>query len=360
MKGAAMRRWDLWPWFVVIAAFIGIPRTGVAGSPPPGSHEPSLPDAGSLSHDPGPTLSPETDAAKADCNEHPGAFLFSADYLLLRARRLPQDFAIVGPSSPFGPQGNVVSDDWKYRSGFRVGGGYRLPDEGWDVSFFYTYLHNSNNTGVTRPDGGRVFATLTHPGTVEEVDSASADSSLSYNVFDVEFGRWFRPGESLQVRVFGGPRFAQIDQGFNALYTGLTAGTGDQVSNACNFDGGGVRVGGETDWYVLRVVGLYARGSASMLVGHVRTSLTEIGNAGATSIVNVTDSFDKVIPVLELGMGVTYQHRNFRLTAGYEFVNWFGLYNVPDFVDDAHQGKLSRRTGDLGLDGLVIRAEYAY
>jgi hypothetical protein len=44
---------------------------------------------------------------------------------------------------------------------------------------------------------------------------------------------------------------------------------------------------------------------------------------------------------------------------GYEFVNRFGLYNVPDFADDARQGKLSRCTGDLGLDGLVIRAGYA-
>jgi hypothetical protein len=278
----------------------------------------------------------------------------------MKARRLPQDFAIAGPSSAFGPQGSVVSDEWKYRAGFRIGGGYRLPDEGWEVAFFYTYLHSSNNTGVSRPDGSRLFATLTHPGTVEEVDSAAADSSLSYNVFDVEFGRWFRLSEDLQVRVFGGPRFAQIDQGFNALYMGLNAGTGDQVSNACNFDGGGVRAGGEAHWYPLRVIGLYARGSASLLVGNGRASLTETGNAGTTSIVNVTDRFEKVIPVLELGMGVTYQHRGLRLTAGYEFANWFGLYNVPDFVDDAHQGKLMRRTGDLGLDGLVIRAEYAY
>jgi hypothetical protein len=302
----------------------------------------------------------ETQVLPVEDEQHPGAFLISAEYLFFKARRVPQDFAITGPSSAFGPQGEVVSNEWKYRSGFRVVGGGRLPGEGWEAAFFYTYLHSSNNTNVTRPDGGRLFATLTHPGTVEEVQNAAADSSLTYNVFDVEFGRWFRPSAALQVRAVAGPRFAKIDQGFNALYTGLQAGAGDQVSSAFNFDGGGVRAGGEAHWYPLRVIGLYVRGSASMLVGNGRATLSETGNAGATSIVNVTDSFDKVIPVLELGMGVTYRRHNLRLTAGYEFVNWFGLYNVPDFVDDAHQGKFTRRIGDLSLDGLVIRADYAY
>jgi hypothetical protein len=356
-----MRKRNLWPWFVVIAVVAGMPRPAEAQLPPPPAPDfPSRPGPVPTYHDLFPAGPPEAEAATAEDEKHPGAFLFSADYLLLKARRQPQDFAIVGPASAFGPQGSVVSDEFKYRSGFRVGGGYRLPGEGWEVAFFYTYLHSSNNTSVTRPDGNVLFATLTHPGTVEQVDAAAADASLSYDVFDLEFGRWFRPSEAFQVRAFAGPRFAKIDQGFNALYTGGSAGTGDQVTSGVNFDGGGVRAGGEAQWYPLRVVGLYARGSASLLLGQSSASLTETGNGGAASIVNVTDRFDKVVPVLELGMGVAYRRHNFRLTAGYEFVNWYGLYNVPDFVDDAHQGKLGRRAGDLSLDGLVIRAEYAY
>jgi hypothetical protein len=355
-----MRKRNLYPWFIVIVALAGMPSLLEAQPPPPLPDIPVRPGPAPAYYNPAPVLPHDADLGPVEDCQHPGAFLFGVDFLLLKARRVPQDFAIVGPASAFGPQGSVVTDEWKYRTGFRVGGGYRLPGEGWEVSFFYTYLHSSNNTGVSRGDGETLFATLTHPGTVEEVDGAAADSSLSYNVFDVEFGRWFKPSEALQVRAFGGPRFAQINQGFNALYTGGSAGAGDQVTSGVNFDGGGVRAGGEAHWYPLRVIGLYARGSASLLVGNGRSSLTETGNAGAANIVNVTDRFEKVVPVLELGMGVTYQHRGLRLTAGYEFVNWFGLYSVPDFVDDAHQGKLSRRVGDLGLDGLVIRAEYAY
>lgn len=354
-----MRKGNLWPGLVVLAACAWVPPA-VEAAPPREEESPSWPSPVPVLLEPRPPVIPGADVAVME-KEHPGAFLFSADYLLMKARRQPQDYAILGPGSAFGPQGSILNDEWKYRNGFRVGGGYRFSgDEGWEIAFFYTDLHSSNNTGAGTSDGQRLFATLTHPGTVDEVANAQADSSLSYNVFDLEFGRWFRPSESLQLRAFGGPRFAKIDQGFNALYQGLTAGSGDLVSNGINFDGGGVRLGGEAHWYPLRVVGLYARGGASMLIGHGSASLTEAGNAGATSLVNVSNGFDKVVPVLELGMGVTYQHRNFRLTAGYEFVNWFGLYDVPDFVDDVHQGKPARRVGDLSLDGLVIRAEYVY
>ena len=75
---------------------------------------------------------------------------------------------------------------------------------------------------------------------------------------------------------------------------------------------------------------------------------------------DVTDRFDKVVPVLELGFGVTYQLRSFRLTAGYEFTNWYGLSNLPDFADDVHAGKLVRRISDLSIDGLAVRAEWRY
>jgi len=54
------------------------------------------------------------------------------------------------------------------------------------------------------------------------------------------------------------------------------------------------------------------------------------------TLVSVADRQNKVVPVLELGLGFTWQYKNLRVTAGYEFVNWFGLVSGPDFVDDVH------------------------
>ena len=92
----------------------------------------------------------------------------------------------------------------------------------------------------------------------------------------------------------------------------------------------------------------------------VPTSLVETDNAGATTITNVSENFDKVVPVLELGMGVSWQYGSLRLTAGYEMINWSNLVDVPDFVDDFNLGKLGRRVSDFSLDGLVVRAELSF
>jgi len=46
----------------------------------------------------------------------------------MRPLRGGLDYAIVGPNSPLlGPQGNVQRLELDYSSGFRTGGGYRLP-----------------------------------------------------------------------------------------------------------------------------------------------------------------------------------------------------------------------------------------
>jgi hypothetical protein len=293
-----------------------------------------------------------------DSAGQPGALLFGADYLLLRPHRQPTDFAVQGSAGAV-PQGSILSVEQGYQSGFRVGAGYQFPGEGWQASFFYTYLHSRDTAAASAPDGGTLLATLTHPGTVASVDQAAAEANLNYNVFDVELGRRFQATDRLAVRLFAGPRFAHIDQGLNATYDGGDANH-DVVTSHTTFDGGGVRAGAGGNYNLFGGLGLYARGAVSLLAGRVSSCLNETNNNGMTVLTSVGDRIDKVIPVLEMGMGLSWQYGNFRLTAGYEFINWFGLINTPDFVDDVHQGKLTRRSSDLSLDGLVLRAGWSY
>jgi Legionella pneumophila major outer membrane protein precursor len=300
-----------------------------------------------------------SEVAHGDSTEQ-GAFLLSADYLLMTPRSRPLDFAIVGPLTPFGPQGDVRSLDWNVESGFRAGAGYRLPGEGWEASFFYTYLHgDGHNSAVADPSSGVLFPTLTHPGGVEMASVATAACKLNYNVFDLEISRRFHPGEAVEVRVFAGPRAARIDYEINATYNGGDANL-DHVRSRIDYGGIGVRAGAESTWTVGYGLGLYARGGASMLASSFRSRLTEATNDGLSTLVDVTDRFHKVVPVLEMGLGLSYQYRGWRLTAGYEFVNWVGLVDQIDFVSDTSVGKPGRRTGDLSLDGLVLRAEWAF
>lgn len=289
----------------------------------------------------------------------PGEIFVDVEYLLMKPRRRNLDFAITDPTSTGAPQGTIESLEWDTDSGVRFGGGYRLPGDGWEVGAFYTYLHSHGGRSLTRPNGGTLFATLTRPGTVEQVDTASGTTSLNYQVLDVEIGRTWWANDALALRCFGGARFAWIDQGLDVTYDGGDA-IMTQVSSPINFEGGGVRVGGEAFWHLRWGLGLFANGSASLLTGDSRTRLTQTDNAGTTTSVDVSEKFDKLIPVAELGLGIGWEYRNVQVRLGYELTNWFGLIDSPDFVSETQQGKMGHRTSDLSLEGLVARIGMSY
>lgn len=136
--------------------------------------------------------------------EHgPGGFFLTGEYLLIKPRRRALDFAISDPIDNGIPDGVIESLDWRTQSGFRAGGGYRLPGENWEIGVYYTYFHSHDRRNLVAPPGGTLYATWTRPGTIEEVTSTLALTSLDYDVFDVEVGRRFQVGDSLAVRLFG-------------------------------------------------------------------------------------------------------------------------------------------------------------
>jgi hypothetical protein len=327
---------------------------------PPSTLPPPLP-AGAHAADPSLAAS-ENPAGGLPAEEDQSwwsGFFFDLNYLLLHPRRDYMDYAIVSPNSSGVPTGDILSRDWTWRSGLREGLGYRLPGGKWGVGLYYTYLHDNASASIAAPAGGVLFATLTHPGTVSQVETASADTSLNYNLFDLEVGRWWNAGDRLATRFFGGGRWAHIDQNMNALYNGIDANN-DLVAQTQHFNGFGFLVGGEAFLNLCWGINLFARTDAALLSGQIHTTLLETNNAGATTLTNVNDHLEKIVPVASMTMGAGWRYGNLYLLAGYQFVNWFGLVQAPDFVDDVHQGKLTTRSGDLSLEGLVLRAEMRY
>jgi hypothetical protein len=280
------------------------------------------------------------------------------EYWYVKPHSQAMDYAIANSAAGV-PDGSVIYRDWDFRSAFRTGLGYRLPGQPWSLGFYYTYLHDAASGSSVAPDGGFLFATQTHPGTVSQVQTAAADTSLGYNVFDLELGRWCALTEAINVRVFGGGRFARIDQNFTASYNGGDANQ-DVVAQRLHFNGGGFRAGADAFWNLAWGFSLFGRASGSLVGGDFNSFLVETNNAGATTLTNLADHFEKVVPVAEMTMGVGWQYHGLRLTAGYTFINWFGLVNVPSFVDDVHQGKFVRSTSDLSLEGLILRAAWMF
>jgi hypothetical protein len=304
--------------------------------------------------------SPEEHPAEDHHEEAEGGLMsgtfFTGEYLLLHPRRNALDYAVVSPDANLTPGGSIQSLDWHTSSGFRVGAGYQLPNEPWQLGVTYTYLHSFDDRAVSAPPGGAAYATLTRGGGVDDVQTAAGSTNFDFNVIDLLAARPIDVSPTLNVRLYGGGRFAWIDQKLTAIYNaGASGAMNDVVTSPVYFRGAGVTAGAQGFWKCYHNFGLYGRFTGSLLSGQFRNFLTEANNNGATPIVSVQEKYYQVVPVMELGLGVAWQGEHVRFSVGYELQNWFNMVNSPTFPSPSNIGLPLRRFSDLSLEGLAAQ-----
>jgi hypothetical protein len=338
------------------ASLGGVPATlasGISSSPTTGVE--SLPQAGQHLNgtvEDHPVLSASGD----DEGYWYHGFYFTGDYLLLRPRRDAFDYAISSPNTTQTPGGTVAEAAWNTESGFRFGTGYKLPGQDWTIGVTYTNFSSHGDTAAAAPVGGALYATLTRAGSYDEVDTAAAATNIDYNVIDIDISHRIQVSDNFAVNVFGGGRFAWINQEFSAVYNGgPDKATNDTVTSPVYFNGAGLTFGSEGQWNVYHGLSIYARARGSLLSGQFRNFLTETANNNSVVIVNVNEKYDEIVPVAELGLGLNYCAEHWHVSVGYELANWFSMVNSLDFPDSSNIGKIGRRTSDLSIEGLAVQ-----
>jgi hypothetical protein len=294
-------------------------------------------------------------AAEADTDH----WIFTGDYLYMRARRNANDFAVFSPQTFALPNGSIESVDWTTQSGFRVGGIYEVGNGfGWGAQ--YTYFHTNGSAAYTANPGASLYATMARGGGVDDVTYASADTNLNYQVIDVVASKMFKLND-FEILANGGLRMAFIDQTLNALYNGGSVGAlNDIVRSPVYFRGAGLTMGGEGTYHFYKGFGIYGRIQGSLLSGEDKNLLTETNDNGTVSVVSVSEKHESVIPVAELGMGFSWEYEHAFIKIGYELTDWFGLINSPAFTDSTNVGLPTRRTSDLTLEALAVRLGFNF
>ncbi len=244
--------------------------------------------------------------------------------------------------------GCAESLSWSGTPGFRVGAGYRFPETAWDTEASFAYFHAKSQRTVSGPDGGALLAVLATNSAALAATDADGDSGLSYAVLDLDVGRSFRIDDSLSLKLFGGVRLALIDQSFKCIYSGGTLGdSSDFVNSPVRFEGAGLTAGAGKQLGHIPRLGLIA--------GRFSSARTE--TLGSVTTSDITDTFDTVVPVGELGVGLRFQGELFFFSAGYEFTNWFNMVNglAPDAA-----GHAVRRQGSLTLDAVTAKVGFVF
>lgn len=291
-------------------------------------------------------------------HSEPG-FYGTAEYLLLRPRRGAFDYALVDPTKDLVPNGTLQSLNYELRSGVRAGLGYRFKDTAWSAGFTYTFLRSSSDDMRTADVNGLIYPTLSRPGLVDNVGYAEASASLEYNVFDVEISRQVHVDERLNLRLYGGVRFATVRQDFDAMYD-LRDANFARVATQSNFDGFGPLLGAEASLKTFGGFHLFGKTSAAMLTGTVTNPYRETNNGGLTTFANVDYRTRRVLPVFGSGIGLGWERRGVAIRVGYEMTNWFNLIDQVRFTNDLAEGKLTTRQSDLSMEGLFVQFAVQY
>jgi hypothetical protein len=284
----------------------------------------------------------------------PGGWYAAAEFLYFTPRERGLDFALVDPQNDLVPAGTVQTLNYRPSPGVRAALAYRLPGRGWDLGVTYTYFTATDEFGVAAPTGALLYPTLTRAGLTNEAQAAAANARLTLNIFDVTAGRTWAFDEAASLRLFGGVRLACVRQQFDAAYFGRDADCAF-VETRQRYDAAGPLFGAETWCGLGGGFGLFGRATGALVTGTMRAPFTETNNAGATVYTDLRDRYALTVPVMTLGVGVSYDYRGVFVRAGYEVTNWFGLFERPAFVDDFAEGKFVRQPANLALDGFFFQ-----
>jgi hypothetical protein len=160
--------------------------------------------------------------------------------------------------------------------------------------------------------------------------------------------------------VLGG-RYAGMQQDFQATFT---TGTNEEiVTTDIHFDGGGIRVGLDTEFYSSdRCWLVYCRSAASFVAGEFDASYAQDDVFGGQRVVYTDWRAGRIVTMLDLevGFGWTSCNGALRATAGYMVSGWLNTVNTDEWCKAVQADDFTDLNHGMGFDGLVLRSEVRY
>ena len=261
-----------------------------------------------------------------------------------------------------------------------MGVGLVMGHDGWDIFGEWTWLegnHKNNNSTSAKTGKGLVNAVpifTSDPVDNDEGDPgtlflthASATWKQHFNVVDLELGRKFFISKRLTLRPHFGLKAAWIKDTVKFHFTpmpvaqlaGTTYSDAEQERSQ-KMTGVGIRGGLDTVWHFDKHWGIYGDFALTTLWSKFKPSYedeTTLASSGdETKNLNTRESIKEVIPVLEMGLGLTYmtwfscEDYMLEVSAGWEQQVWMDFNHFVDL----------NRQGNLSTQGLTVKAAFSF
>ena len=295
----------------------------------------------------------------------------SADYLHMTVEEGGQDYVLIaddGSASIASGSIEQVEPDWG--AGLRVGLAYRLPKDGWELGLRYTRARIEGSDTTYDPDAN-MGATLIHAEQGADIgdddfELATADLDFDFDIVDLGLSRTFRMCETVSTRLTAGLQYSKIGRELDVIYSETVP---DPTIDVVGIDrdmqlrGVGLRLGVGTDWELGRGVSLFANGAASLIRGDLDWDYRETDVDDGDVNVDISEGVTKVVPVIELGAGLSWnvplESLALSVEIGYELISYLNLPSA-DFPDDYAEYKPIESNKDITLHGLFARLQLSF
>ncbi|MBS0605643.1 MAG: hypothetical protein JSR57_01725 [Verrucomicrobia bacterium] len=259
----------------------------------------------------------------------------------------------------------MVDFDWEW--GFRLGMGYTIPRDKWDLSLYWTRFHTSSHSSFSiNPPEEFLFINwweINLLGNVGNSTSASGHWKADLDQLDLSLGREFFVGRRLTVRPHAGIRSAWIDQHLTSTFQTTTGSTVTRMKN--DFWGLGFFAGLDTRWMLSNSWHIFANGDLALLYGNF--DILEKGKVNGTLNFSYDESFHAGRAVADLQAGLCWSHSfckdRYALTfrAGYEYHLYPNQNQLPlDVGNSSFLTTLNAVDGDLAYQGLFLSGQWDF
>lgn len=278
--------------------------------------------------------------------------------------------------------------DFKFKPGFRIGVGYNLGYDDWDLHLSYTWHYTHVKTSVNGQyiDGnGTIIGTLTllpiNDGSLTFVAYERGKSRWQnqFNVWDLDLGRNYFVGKHLAVKPTLGLKGALIRQHLQAFLNNADLEEqGEQDTNVnvewdniagrfkSRFWGIGPKVGMSGEWELGAGFSLFGSFHTAALYGQFKTKSSVVAIAtsdrvgqdsdrvGTNDGGHINDDFYRLRMMGYTSIGLEWSRcfwdwLNFRLHLGWECQYWWQQMEFLNFKDLSPDGDLSLTGINAGL-----------
>jgi hypothetical protein len=301
------------------------------------------------------------------------AWFVTADFLWWHLYEGGTDF-VVKQNSVVGPEfsDQLKKFDFETRPGLRVGLGYVLSHDGWDLYLNYTWYKTHAKSSASATADESLFP-LIGPTQIVGTGEAEGRWKVHFSTLDLEIGRSYFLSRYLSLRPHFGVKSAWIHQKVDFNFPlGDQLGSSDVTSQDTkiknDFWGIGPRVGAGGKWMFCRHFGLYGGVSGALLWGHFRVREVD---AQTLSVSPFAQTFkrklneDRIAPTAQLDIGLSYDtifhfkrcRHHLGLKLGYESQYWWRQNQIPQFESPT---RFHRFSEDLMIHGLVAEARLTF